>query len=246
MWVFFFLLQSKNTKCFSAAPESPTVNWTKRASENKTSFSASAMKSEGIGTANKPGESPSSKAKNGKKTGDRSAAPKVKATPAATPVINGTGTAGAKRGITSANGPRSSHGSKDQEKKLNLGARPKTSPPSCTSSAVARAPKSSAEKNGCTSGNIQAQPGATSASGSSSPENDAISGPNDPGLWSLLPYISLLWLSHITFHCKHSRDAGIVKTCKYCHVCSVSSVGFGELVGSSFAEICACNTFFVF
>lgn len=183
--VFFFLLQSKTTKCFSTAPESPTVNRTKRVSEIKTSFSASAMKSDGIGAANKPGDSPSSKAKNVKKAGDRSAAPKVKAASAATPVVNGTGTAGARRGGTSANGPRSSPGAKDQEKKANLGARPKTSPPSCTSSAVARAPKSSAEKNGCTSGNVQAQPGATSASGSSSPENGAISGPrNDPGLRS--------------------------------------------------------------
>lgn len=186
MWLFFFLLQSKNVKCFSAAPESPTVNRTKRVSENKTSFSASAMKSDGIGAANKPGDSPSSKAKTVKKAGDRSTAPKVKATSAAAPVINGTGTAGARRGVTSATGPSSSHGAKDQEKKPNLGARPKTSPPSCTSSAVTRAPKSSAEKNGCTAGNIQAPPGATSASGSSSPENGAISGSrNDPGLWSV-------------------------------------------------------------
>lgn len=186
MWLFFFLLQSKNVKCFSAAPESPTVNRTKRVSENKTSFSALAMKSDGIGAANKPGDSPSSKAKTVKKAGDRSTAPKVKATSAAAPVINGTGTAGARRGVTSATGPSSSHGAKDQEKKPNLGARPKTSPPSCTSSAVTRAPKSSAEKNGCTAGNIQAPPGATSASGSSSPENGAISGSrNDPGLWSV-------------------------------------------------------------
>lgn len=155
-------------------------------SENKTSFSASAMKSDGIGAASKPGESPSSKAKNVKKPGDRSAAPKVKAASAATPVINGTGTAGARRGGASANGPRSSHGTKDQEKKPNPGARPKTSPPSCTPSTVTRSPRSSAEKNGCTSGNIQAQPGPTSASGSSSPENGAISSPrNNPGLWPL-------------------------------------------------------------
>uniref|UniRef100_A0A3B5K608 BTB domain containing 8 n=1 Tax=Takifugu rubripes TaxID=31033 RepID=A0A3B5K608_TAKRU len=172
--------QSKNTKCFSAAPESPTVNRTKRVSENKRSHSPSAMKSDGIGAANKPGDSPSSKAKNAKKPGDRSAAPKVKAPSAATPVVNGTGTAGARRGAATgaSNVPRSSHGAKDQEKKPNLGARPKTSPPSCTTSSVTRSPKSSAEKNGF----IHAQSGATSASGSSSPENGAISSPrNDPG-----------------------------------------------------------------
>lgn len=186
LFFFFFLLQSKNTKCSSAAPESPAVNRTKTVSENKTSFSASAMKSDGVGAANKSADSPSSKAKNVKKAGDRSATPKVKATSAATPVINGTGTAGARRGVTSANGPRSSHGAKDQDKKPNLGARPKTSPPSYTSSAVTRSPKTSAEKNGCASGNIQAQPGTTLASGSSSPENGAVSGPrNDPGLRSI-------------------------------------------------------------
>ncbi|TWW57470.1 hypothetical protein D4764_07G0001890 [Takifugu flavidus] len=172
--------KSKNTKCFSAAPESPTVNRTKRVSENKRSHSPSAMKSDGIGAANKPGDSPSSKAKNAKKPGDRSAAPKVKAPSAATPVVNGTGTAGVRRGAATgaSNVPRSSHGAKDQEKKPNLGARPKTSPPSCTTSSVTRSPKSSAEKNGF----IHAQSGATSASGSSSPENGAISSPrNDPG-----------------------------------------------------------------
>lgn len=177
---FFFLLQPKNTKCYSVAPESPTVSRTKRVSENKT-FSASAMKSDGIGAANKQGDSPSSKAKNVKKAGDQNAAPKVKATSAATPVINGTATAGGRRGVTSANNPRSSHGVKDQEKKPNLGARPKTSPPSCTSSAVTSAPKSSTDKNGA-SGNIQAQPGATLTSGNSSAEG---SPRNDPGLWSI-------------------------------------------------------------
>lgn len=142
------------------------------------------MKSDGIGAANKPGDSPSSKAKNAKKPGDRSVAPKVKAPSAATPAVNGTGTAGARRSAATgaANVPRSSHGAKDQEKKPNLGARPKTSPPSCTTSSVTRSPKSSAEKNGF----IHAQPGATSASGSSSPENGAISSPrNDPGLRSI-------------------------------------------------------------
>lgn len=156
------------------------------------------MKSDGTGAANKPGDGPSSKAKNVKKSGDRSSAPKVKATSAAAPVINGTGTAGARRGVASANLPRTSHGAKDQEKKSNLGARPKTSPPSCTTSTVTRAPKSSAEKNGFI------HPGATSASGSSSPENGAISSPrNDPGLRSIFfPCISLLWLTRL--HCRTS------------------------------------------
>lgn len=148
---------------------------------------ASAMKSDGLGTANKPGDT--SKAKNVKKSGDRSVAAKTKTAPAGTPVANGTGAAGARRDAASANGPRSSHGAKEQEKKTNLGARPKTSPPSCTSTGQPvglKAQRSAAGK----ADTPQAQPSVSSTSGSASPENSASSPRNDthsvPGLHSLL------------------------------------------------------------
>ncbi|KAL7397231.1 hypothetical protein ABVT39_018903 [Epinephelus coioides] len=177
--------ESRAVKCPSSAPESPPVHRTQRVSENTASSyrsAASAMKSDGLGTANKPGDGHSSKAKNVKKPGDRSVAVKAKTASAGTPVVNGTGAAGARRDVASANGPRSSHGAREQEKKPNPGARPKTSPPSCTSASqtgVMKAQKSSTGKADSTVGTAQAQPSATSTSGSASPENSASSPRND-------------------------------------------------------------------
>ncbi|XP_035509126.1 AP2-interacting clathrin-endocytosis protein isoform X1 [Morone saxatilis] len=173
--------QSRAVKCPPSAPESPPVHRTHRVSDNTTSSSrsaASAMKSDGLGTANKPGDGNTSKTKNVKKTGDRSVAAKAKTASAGTPVVNGTGAAGARRDVASANGPRSSQGAKEQEKKPNPGARPKTSPPSCTSTSqttVMKAQKSSAGKADSTAGTTQAQPSVSSTSGSASPENGASS-----------------------------------------------------------------------
>ncbi|XP_073332707.1 BTB/POZ domain-containing protein 8 isoform X1 [Pagrus major] len=177
--------QSRAVRCPSSAPESPPVHRTHRVSENPTSSSrsaASAMKSDGLSTANKQGDGHTSKAKNVKKPGDRSVATKAKTASAGTPVVNGTGAAGARRDVASANGPRSSHGAKEQEKKPNPGARPKTSPPSCTSTSqttVMKAQKSSAGKADSTAGTTHAQPSASPTSGSASPENGASSPRND-------------------------------------------------------------------
>ncbi|XP_070816455.1 BTB/POZ domain-containing protein 8 [Chaetodon trifascialis] len=177
--------QSRAVRCPSSAPESPPVHRTQRVSENAASSSrsaASAMKSDGLGTANKSGDGHTSKAKNVKKAGDRSVAAKAKTASAGAPVVNGTGAAGARRDVASANGPRSSHGAKEQEKKPNPGARPKTSPPSCTSSSqttATKAPKSSVGKADGTAGTTQAQPSASSTPGSASPENGASSPRND-------------------------------------------------------------------
>ncbi|XP_037324976.2 BTB/POZ domain-containing protein 8 [Pungitius pungitius] len=176
--------QSRAVKCPSSAPESPPVLRTQRA-PNTTPASqsaASAMKSDGLGSAIKPGDGHTSKAKSAKKPGDRSAAAKAKAPPAGMPVVNGSGAAGARRDVASANGPRSSHGTREHEKKPNPGARPKTSPPSCTSTSqtgAAKAQKSSAGKSDSPVGARQAQPSASSTSGSASPENGASSPRND-------------------------------------------------------------------
>ncbi|KAK2836000.1 hypothetical protein Q5P01_016484 [Channa striata] len=173
--------QQKAVKCPTSAPESPPVQRTKRASKYTSSPSRSAapaMKSDGLGTANKPGDGHTSKAKNVKKSGDRSVAAKAKTASGGTPVVNGTGAGGARRDTASANSPRSSHVVKDQEKKPNPGARPKTSPPSCTSknqTAVIKAQKSTAGKGDSSAGTTQAQPSASSTSGSASPENSASS-----------------------------------------------------------------------
>lgn len=181
-----FVVQSRAVKCPSSAPESPPVRRTQRSSDNATPSSrggASAMKSDGLGTANKPGDGHASKAKNVKKPGDRSVAAKAKTAAAAgTPVVNGTGAAGARRDVASANGPRSSHGAKEQERKPNPGARPKTSPPSCTSTSqtsVIKTHKSSAGKADGAAGTTQTQLSASSTSGSASPENGASSPRNN-------------------------------------------------------------------
>ncbi|XP_054459037.1 BTB/POZ domain-containing protein 8 isoform X2 [Anoplopoma fimbria] len=174
--------QSRAVKCPSSAPESPPVHRTQRVSENATSVhrsAASAMKSDGLGTATKPGEGPTSKAKTAKKPGDRSVAAKAKTPSAGAPVVNGTGASGARRDVASANGPRSSHGAREQEKKPNPGARPKTSPPSCSQTGAMKAPKSSMGKADSTVGTSQVQPSASSTSGSASPENGASSPRND-------------------------------------------------------------------
>ncbi|XP_019936906.2 BTB/POZ domain-containing protein 8 isoform X2 [Paralichthys olivaceus] len=171
--------QQRALKCSSPAPESPPLQRTQRVSAYKTSASrgaTSAMKSDGLGTAHKPGDGHASKPKNVKKPGDRSVAAKGKTASAGTPIVNGTGSAGAKRDVASANGPRSSHGAKEQDKKPNPGARPKTSPPSCTSAsqtAAAKSHRSSAGRADGTAGTTQPQPIASSASGSTSPENGA-------------------------------------------------------------------------
>lgn len=174
--------QSRAVKCPSSAPESPPVHRTQRVSENNaTSVSrsaASAMKSDE--TATKPVEGHAPKAK---KPGERSAAAKAKAPSAAAPVVNGTGAAGARRDVASANGPRSSsHGAREPEKKSNSGARPKTSPPSYTSTSqtgAMRAQKSSAGKAEGSVGTGKAQASTSSTSGSASPENGASSPRND-------------------------------------------------------------------
>ncbi|XP_015241000.1 PREDICTED: uncharacterized protein KIAA1107-like [Cyprinodon variegatus] len=148
--------QSKAVKCPTSQPEGSPVH--------RTNSAASAMKSDGLSAANKPGESQNSKAKNGKKPGDRSVATKAKAPSAGTPVVNGNAAAGAKREVASANGPRSSYGPKEQEKKPNPGARPKTAPLSCTG--VTKAQRSSAGK---ADRSAQAHP----TSATTSPENCA-------------------------------------------------------------------------
>ncbi|XP_034091511.1 AP2-interacting clathrin-endocytosis protein [Gymnodraco acuticeps] len=175
--------QPRAVKCPSSGPESPPVHRTQRVSENTTSSSrsaASAMKSDGLGTANKPGEGQTSKAKNAKKPGEHSAAAKARTASAGIPVVNGTGAAGARRDV--ANSSRSSQGAREQEKKPNPGARPKTSPPSCTSTSqpsVTKTQRSSTGKADSSVGTSQAQPSASSTSGSASPENGASSPRND-------------------------------------------------------------------
>ncbi|XP_047230317.1 AP2-interacting clathrin-endocytosis protein isoform X1 [Girardinichthys multiradiatus] len=179
--------QSKAAKCPTSQPESSPVHRTNRVSQNRNPdlrSAASAMKSEGLSAATKPGESQNSKAKHMKKPGDRNVATKAKAASAGTPVVNGTAAAGEKRDVASANGPRSSHGPKEQEKKPNPGARPKSSSPSCTPTtqgAVSKSQKSSAGKTDKSAGAVttQAHPGASSTSATTSPENCASSLHND-------------------------------------------------------------------
>ncbi|XP_031613713.1 AP2-interacting clathrin-endocytosis protein isoform X1 [Oreochromis aureus] len=177
--------QSRAIKCPSSAPESPPVQRTQRVSVNRNPSSrsaASVMKSDGLGAANKPGDGQTSKAKNVKKAADRGVAAKAKTASAGVPVVNGTGAAGARRDIASANGPRSSPGAKEHEKKPNPGARPKTSPTGGTSAsqtAGTKTQKSSAGKADNTAGTTQAQPNTSSTSGSASPENCASSPRND-------------------------------------------------------------------
>lgn len=193
--VLIFILQSKAVKCSTSLPESP-VHRNHRVSQNRSSsshFATSAMKSDALGAVNKPGGGQTSKAKNVKKPGDKSVATKAKTSSSATPVVNGTGSARAKRDVTSANGPRGSHGAKEQETKLNPGARPKTCPPSRISTSQAVATKTqmiSAGKVGKSASTNQTQLSASASSDSTSPDNRDSSLHNDtqslPGLLSLL------------------------------------------------------------
>ncbi|KAM9385526.1 BTB/POZ domain-containing protein 8 [Pholidichthys leucotaenia] len=176
--------QPRAVKCPSSTPESP-VHGAQRVSENRTSTSSSsrsapsAMKSDGLGTTNKPGDGHASKAKSAKKPAGRSVAAKAKAS---SPIVNGTEASGPRRDMASTNGPRSSHVAKDQERKPNPGARPKTSYPSGSSvsqaTAAAKPQKGSAGKPDGTTGTTQTRP-SSSRSGSASPENGASSPRND-------------------------------------------------------------------
>lgn len=210
--VLIFILQSKAVKCPTSLPESP-VHRNHRVSQNKSSsshFATSAMKSDALGAVNKQGDGQASKEKNVKKSGEKSVAAKAKMASAATPVVNGTGSARAKRDVTSTNGPRGSHGVKGQETKLNPGARPKTCPPSRISTSQAAATKAqmiSAGKAGKSTGTNQTQPSASASSDSTSPENGDGSLHNDaqslPGLLSLLTSLCFLSVTDTDFHVVH-------------------------------------------
>ncbi|CAG5861675.1 unnamed protein product [Menidia menidia] len=168
--------QSKTVKCSTSLSKSPPVPRIQRVSQNRNSPSQSAtsvMKSDGVGTANKPRDGPSSKVKTVRKPGDKAVATKSR-TSAGSPVVNGTETSAAKQDVTSAIGPRSLHGAREQEKKPNPGARPKTSSPGYTpvnQETITKAQKSSAVKADASAGTTQAHPSASSTSGSASPEN---------------------------------------------------------------------------
>ncbi|XP_055021055.1 LOW QUALITY PROTEIN: BTB/POZ domain-containing protein 8 [Boleophthalmus pectinirostris] len=163
--------QPRAVKCPSPAPESPSINRTQSkqvsniARTSSSQNSATAMKSDALGTAPKTGDGP--KTKSVKKPADRGVASKTKT--GATPVANGTSI---RRDVVSANGPRSTTGAKDQEKRANPGARPKTSPPNPTSSG--QGPGSKVQKVKPDGPTAQ-----TSTSGSASPENGASSPKND-------------------------------------------------------------------
>lgn len=178
--MLIFIPQSKAVKCPTSPPESPPVHRNHRVSQNRnpsSHFATSAMKSDALGPV-KAGEGQGTKAKNMKKLGDKSVAAKAKTAPAATPVVNGTGAAGAKRDVASANGPRGSHGAKEQDTKPNPGARPKTCPPSRTSTshtAAKKAQKISTGKTDKSASANQTQPGASASPDSNSPENGASS-----------------------------------------------------------------------
>lgn len=183
--VFVLILQQRTLKCPSAAPETPPVHRTQRSSltPSGSRSTAAAMKSEGVGVANKPGDAQTAKGKNVKRPGERSLTAKAKTMSTGNPVVNGTGAAGGAR-RDMASGSRYSHMARDPDKKPNSGARPKTSPPSCTSTshtAAVKAPKSSVGKS-----DSAAHPSASSTSDCPSPENGASSAHSDtlptPGL----------------------------------------------------------------
>lgn len=160
------------------------------------------MKSDGLSTAKKPGDAHTSKAKNVKKPGDKSVATKARTISASASVVNGTGTVGAKQDLA-----QSSHGAKEQEKKPNPGARPKTSPPTCTSAsqaAVMKAQKNSSVKADPSVGNAQVQPSASSTASSVSPENGASSPHLDThshsGSNALIDFFTFASLHHYDWH----------------------------------------------
>ncbi|XP_053735634.1 BTB/POZ domain-containing protein 8 isoform X1 [Synchiropus splendidus] len=167
---------SQTPKCTLSAPESPPVLRTQRFSERtglKSLSSASAMKSDSLGAATKPGDNQTSKPKSVKKLGERSVPAKAKTS--GPPVVNGTSS---RREASSANGLRSSHGAKEVEKKSSSGARPKTSPPSCTS-ASQKTQKGSIARADSSAGTSRTVPSVSSTSESASPENGASSSRND-------------------------------------------------------------------
>ncbi|XP_062308417.1 BTB/POZ domain-containing protein 8 isoform X2 [Osmerus eperlanus] len=182
--------QQRAVKCPAgpaAESESPPVPRSHRGT--RTSSPASqrpapgTMKSDGPGTASKPGDADTSRAKSGRsRPGDQSSTAKPKAAPSAKPVLNGTGGPGTRREAATANGTRGSltgagKGLKEQERKPNPGARPKTSPPGSTSAGPAKPgklQKSPAGKelpNSVTT--AQPHPSTPSTSGSASPENSS-------------------------------------------------------------------------
>lgn len=183
------------------------------------------MKSDGPGTASKPGDA--SNTKNVKKAGERSSAPKAKA---AAPVVNGTAAAaaagGARRDLASANGPRKEY----ERKPVNPAARPRTSPPSCTPASTTRAHKGALSKGDST----QAQASASSTSGSASPENGACSPRKDaqhavPGLRH--PHSVLLFLPSSPPLCLDPmRSIHIVTT--------VQQLSVSQLMGRSLLNRC--------
>ncbi|CAN9500857.1 unnamed protein product [Ophioblennius macclurei] len=133
------------------------------------------MKSNGLGIANKPGDGPTSKTKSPKVAGEKASAT-AKAASASAPVVNGTGAVRARRDAVGTNGPKNCHGTKEQEKKPNPGARPKTCPPSSTFSsqtAGTKAQWSSARKAHNANGTTPPSHAASPKSGSPSPENGA-------------------------------------------------------------------------
>ncbi|XP_046905530.1 AP2-interacting clathrin-endocytosis protein isoform X2 [Hypomesus transpacificus] len=199
--------QQRAVKCPvvpAAESESPPVHRSHRGT--RTSSPASqrpapgTMKSDGLGTASKPGDADTSRAKNGRsKPGDLSSTAKPKAAPSAKPVLNGTGGPGTRRDAATANGPRGSltgagKGAKEQERKPNPGARPKTSPPGSRSAGPAKpgklqkSPAGKEPPQGPSSVTAaQPHPSTPSTSGSASPENSSGSPRNNnshpiPGL----------------------------------------------------------------
>ncbi|KAJ0032099.1 hypothetical protein NQD34_002180 [Periophthalmus magnuspinnatus] len=161
--------QPRAVKCPAPAPESPLISRTQSkqvstiAKPPSSQNSAIAMKSDALGTAPKAGDSP--KTKSVKKSADHGVPSKTKT--GATPVVNGTSV----RRDVSANGPRSTTVAKDQERRPNPGARPKTSLPNPTS----QGPGSKVQKVKPDGPTVQA----SSTSGSASPENGASSPKND-------------------------------------------------------------------
>ncbi|XP_034036611.1 AP2-interacting clathrin-endocytosis protein [Thalassophryne amazonica] len=163
--------QPRDVKCPSSTPESRPVHKVPTGSEN-TNFAspagASAMKSDGHGTDNKSGDTHTSKGNKVKKPLDKSVEPKAKATLSGSPVVNGTGAAGVRQCTASANGPKSLK----EHKKTNPGTRPKTSPPSCTSSSPTAGMKAQ------NSSTVKAGAQASTTSDGTSPETSADSHTN--------------------------------------------------------------------
>uniref|UniRef100_A0A672IPU6 BTB domain-containing protein n=1 Tax=Salarias fasciatus TaxID=181472 RepID=A0A672IPU6_SALFA len=163
--------------CPSAASDALPLRRNPRLALTTSSSSrgaTSAMKSNGLKMANKPGDGPAPKSKPPKKPGEKAAAPKT--APAGVPVVNGTGAARARRDVAGTNGPRGFHVAKEPEKKPNPGARPKTCPPSGTSSSQTTGTKSQRPPfrkahNGA--GATQPLPGTSLKSRSPSPDGGA-------------------------------------------------------------------------